>query len=228
MFQRLHDQNHYQVLEVSYDASADEIQSAYEVARDIYSHDALVSGSILTDHERRRTFDRIAEAYQTLIAEESRRLYDQRLGLAHAPNRPSVREAVAVCEPGGDVIEETQELDKPELDSMDAMNVGSVAEPAAARPEPRKCPLQLKPSEEASGAFLKKARESMGLELATISEETKIGRSMLEYIETERVDRLPAPVYLKNFTRQVARCLGLDEERVATSYLERIHRRSSN
>ena len=64
MFQRLNDQNHYQVLEISYQASADEIQSAYEVARDIYSHDALVSGSILSDHERRRTFDRIAEAYR--------------------------------------------------------------------------------------------------------------------------------------------------------------------
>jgi len=216
MFQRLHDQNHYQVLEVSYDASSDEIQSAYEVARDIYSHDALVSGSILSDHERRRTFDRIAEAYQTLIAEESRRLYDQRLGLAQSSNRPVVHEAVAVCEPGEDVVEETQELDK--IDR----------EPAVRPAPPRTCPIELQPAEEASGAFLKKARLAMGLELATISEETKIGRSMLEYIETERVDRLPAPVYLRNFTRQVARCLGLDEERVSTSYLDRIRRRPSN
>lgn len=220
MFRRLHDQNHYQVLEVSYDASSDEIQSAYEVARDIYSHDALVSGSILSDHERRRTFDRIAEAYQTLIAEESRRLYDQRLGLAQTSTRMVGRDVVAACAPREDVLEETRELDKLGDD---------VDEPVARAPrEPRKCPLELKPSEEASGAFLKKARESMGLELATISEETKIGRSMLEYIETERIDRLPAPVYLKNFTRQVARCLGLDEERIATSYLDRIHRRQSN
>jgi hypothetical protein len=31
-------------------------------------------------------------------------------------------------------------------------------------------------------------------------------------------------VYLRNFTRQVARCLGLDEERVSRSYLDRIRR----
>ena len=219
MFQRLNDQNHYQVLEISCEASADEIQSAYEVARDIYSHDALVSGSILSEHERRRTFDRIAEAYQTLIAEESRRLYDRRLGLAESSNRP-FRSTASVHEPVAERAEETRELQaqdrKPEV------------EPTKVRVEPRKCPLQLKPSEQASGEFLRKAREAMGLELATISEETKIGSSMLEYIESERIDRLPAPVYLRNFTRQMARCLGLDEERVSTSYLDRIRQRSNH
>ena len=219
MFQRLNDQNHYQVLEISCEASADEIQSAYEVARDIYSHDALVSGSILSEHERRRTFDRIAEAYQTLIAEESRRLYDRRLGLAESSNRP-FRSTASVHEPVAERAEETRELQaqdrKPEV------------EPTKVRVEPRKCPLQLKPSEQASWEFLRKAREAMGLELATISEETKIGSSMLEYIESERIDRLLAPVYLRNFTRQMARCLGLDEERVSTSYLDRIRQRSNH
>jgi curved DNA-binding protein CbpA len=217
MFRRLQEQDHYQVLEVPYDASSDEIQSAYEVARDIYSHDALVSGSILSDHERRRTFDRIAEAYQTLIAEESRRLYDERLGLATGPKKRSAREGVA---PPERVDEEPRALD-----AIEAPIESDVA-PAPARDVPRKCPIQLKPSQEVSGDFLRQAREAMGLELATISEETKIGRSMLEYIENERLDRLPAPVYLRNFTRQVARCLGLDEERVATSYLDRIRRRT--
>ena len=88
----------------------------------------------------------------------------------------------------------------------------------------RECPLQLEPAEEATGAFLRAARQAMGLELATISKETKIGRSMLEYIENERLDRLPATVYLRNFTRQFAHSLGLDEDQVSTTYLERIHR----
>lgn len=216
MFQRLSDQNHYQVLEVSYEASADEIQSAYEVARDIYSHDALVSGSILSEHERRRTFDRIAEAYHTLIAEESRRLYDKRLGLTESSNR-RLREPVSMHEPVEELVGGSRELDEvPEVN------------PAPPRFESRKCPIQLKPSEQASGKFLRKAREAMGLELSTISEETKIGRSVLESIESERLDRLPAPVYLRNFTRQMAKCLGLDEERVSTSYLDRIRQRSNN
>ena len=217
MFRRLQEQDHYQVLEVSYDASSDEIQSAYEVARDIYSHDALVSGSILSDNERRRTFDRIAEAYQTLIAEESRRLYDQCLGLPEPSTRP-VRETVPIAEPPEPEREETRELDA----------VDAPAKPEPVEAAPRVCPIQLKPSQEASGEFLKNAREAMGLEFATISEETKIGRSMLEYIENERLDRLPAMVYLKSFTGQIAKCLGLDEDRVAVSYVERIRRRTAN
>ena len=58
MLRRLSEQDHYQVLEVSYDASSEEIQSAFETARDIYSHEALVSSLILSDRERRRTFHR--------------------------------------------------------------------------------------------------------------------------------------------------------------------------
>jgi hypothetical protein len=90
--------------------------------------------------------------------------------------------------------------------------------------EARRSPLQLGLTEEATGEFLRHAREALGLDLSTISEETKIGCSMLEYIEAERLDRLPAPVYLKNFTLQIARCLGLDEEKVARTYLSRIRR----
>jgi hypothetical protein len=224
MFRRLTEQDHYQVLEVSYTASSDEIQSAYEVARDIYSHDALVSGSILTDNERRRTFDRISEAYQTLIAEESRRLYNVRIGI--------VDESVRAFG-DGDIGSSAAPQDvEAELDDA-APRLDASSEPATSRPPtprpatPRRCPIQLKPAEEVTGEFLRKAREAMGLELSTISEETKIGRAILEYIEDERVDRLPASVYLRNFTRQVARCLGLDEERVSTSYLDRIRRFSN-
>lgn len=208
MFRRLNDQNYYQVLEVSYDASSEEIQSAYETARDIYSHDALVSGSILSEHERRRTFDRIAEAYQTLIAEESRRLYDRKLGLPET-SRNARRQKTGARAPEPRTADAATEPIKP------SPSRGTSA---------RRCPIQLSPSEEATGAFLRQAREALGLELATISEETKIGRAMLEYIEDERLDRLPAPVYLRNFTRQIARCLGLDEERVSSTYLERIRR----
>ncbi len=64
----------------------------------------------------------------------------------------------------------------------------------------------------------------MGLDLQIISEETKIGVAMLRYIEEERLDRLPAAIYLRNFTSQIARCLALDEEKVSRTYLARIRR----
>jgi hypothetical protein len=223
MFRRLSEQDFYQVLEVGYDATPDEIQSAYEQAREIYSREALVSVSILSEHERRRTYERIAEAYQTLIAEESRRLYDESLGIPHrAASRGRLPSERFGSNDGRDVAS-----------SPAGEAPGQEAEAARPKPvkpprEPRHCPIELGLTEEASGEFLRRARESLGLDLATISEETKIGCSMLEYIESERLDRLPAAVYLRNFTLQIARCLGLDEEKVSRTYLARIRRLQSN
>jgi hypothetical protein len=229
MFRRLSEQDFYQVLEVGYDATPEQIQSAYEDAREIYSHEALVSGTILSEQERRRTFERIAEAYQTLIAEESRRLYDETLGI---PRRPPARVRIAAerreAPPSlvlGSALSpyHTEGLDRVEAAAPSLAAPAPAPEPAPV-PDRRRSSLQLGLTEEATGEFLRQAREALGLDLATISRETKIGCSMLEYIEAERLDRLPAPVYLKNFTLQIARCLGLDEEKVARTYLARIRR----
>ncbi len=220
MFKRLNEQDYYQVLELAYDASCDDIQTAYEEAREIYSHDALVSSSILSPPERRSVAERISQAYQTLIAEESRRLYDEELGIRRRlrvmPEPAAVQHrAGASSTSHGNGVEDAE---------------SEVAEENPQRsqlPEPRVCPLKLGPSEEATGNFLRRAREVMDVDLATISRETKIGCAMLEYIETERLDRLPAPVYLRNFTRQIASYLGMDEERVSRTYLARIERLES-
>lgn len=229
MFRRLSEQDFYQVLEVGYDASPEEIQSAYEDAREIYSREALVSVSILTEPERRRTYERIAEAYQTLIAEESRRLYDESLGI---PRRSASRSRVAAERHETPLILSSplNPLDTEELSEAEGTLPSSAPTPLPEKPslELRRSPRQLGLTEEATGEFLRLAREALGLDLATISEETKIGCSMLEYIEAERLDRLPAPVYLKNFTLQIARCLGLDEEKVARTYLSRIRRLQSH
>jgi hypothetical protein len=229
MFRRLSEQDFYQVLEVSYDATPEQIQLAYEDAREIYSRESLVSGSIQSEQERRRTFERIAEAYQTLIAEESRRLYDETLGI---PRRVPARVRIAAerREPAPSLVLTTplSPYDTAGLDGAETMAPPPAKpEPAAAPPsvaDRRRSALQLGLTEEATGEFLRQARESLGLDLTTISQETKIGCSMLEYIESERLERLPAPVYLKNFTLQIARCLGLDEEKVARTYLARIRR----
>jgi curved DNA-binding protein CbpA len=213
MFRRLSEQDYYQVLEVSYDASAAEIQSAFEEAREIYSREALVSVSILSELERRRIYERIAEAYQTLIVEESRRLYDESQGILHRSK------SHGTPAPTRD--------DHPAADDSTAEKADGAPSMKAAPGGPRRSPLQLGLTEEASGEFLRRAREALGLDLSTISEETKIGCSMLEYIEAERIDRLPAPVYLRNFTLQIARCLGLDEEKVSRTYLARIRRLQS-
>src|SRR4051812_32073075 len=62
------------------------------------------------------------------------------------------------------------------------------------------------------GEKLRRERLRRCLDLAQISRELKISARMLEAIEDENFERLPAGVFTKSFVRQYARLLGLDEE----------------
>ena len=214
MLKRLREQDYYQILEVDYEASAEEIQTAYENAREIYGGDSLVSNSILDREERREILSRITQAYHTLIAGESRRLYDESLFAKETASEEAAGvQSVGETQPVADTTPASAPS-YPRLVKGSQRNRGCE----------RRSKLQLGPKEEASGDFLRRARESLGLDLRTISEETKIGVTMLHYIEQERLDRLPAPVYLKNFVSQYARCLGLKEKKVAQSFMTRMER----
>ena len=50
----------------------------------------------------------------------------------------------------------------------------------------------------------------------------------LRFIEEERFDDLPAAVYVRGFVKGYARCLGLDPDRVAPSYMRRYEERSTS
>ena len=70
------------------------------------------------------------------------------------------------------------------------------------------------------GLYLKQARERAGLSLDEIARHTKVGTMKLAGIESERLDLLPAPVYLRGFVMQYARLVGLpDPARIAECYL---------
>lgn len=222
MFRRLTEQDFYEVLEVGYSASPEEIQTAYECAREIYSGESLVSSSILSKDERRHILRRVTEAYQTLIAEDSRRLYDESLfGEEQPPEEDSNASSSST-------VDGANEAETPSDESRSFPRLVKGAQPDTVLDQPlRRSQVQLGFKEEASGDFLRRARESAGQDLRSIAEETKIGVTMLGYIEEERLERLPAAVYLKSFVAQYAHCLGLDSERVVRTYLARIKRLSA-
>jgi cytoskeletal protein RodZ len=70
------------------------------------------------------------------------------------------------------------------------------------------------------GRELKQVREKIGLELQTVSKETKISLKILESLEEENFEKLPPLVYLKGFLRSYAQCLGLDPQKVVEGYLQ--------
>jgi curved DNA-binding protein CbpA len=73
-----------------------------------------------------------------------------------------------------------------------------------------------------TGADLRKIREARGISLRHIAAVTKIGQRFLEYVEEDRFDFLPAPVYLRGFLREYARIVGIDGRRAAEAYMKRL------
>ena len=74
------DQTHYEILELSRDATADQIERAYRVARGAYSSDSLATYSVYDEAEVGAMQERIELAYSVLSDDEQRRAYDATLG----------------------------------------------------------------------------------------------------------------------------------------------------
>jgi flagellar biosynthesis protein FlhG len=76
-----------------------------------------------------------------------------------------------------------------------------------------------------TGAELRRMREARGVSLRHIASVTKIGLRYLEYLEEDRFQLLPAPVYLRGFLQEYARLVGIDPRRTADAYMARLARR---
>lgn len=73
-------------------------------------------------------------------------------------------------------------------------------------------------SEETVGEILFSARTKAGRTKHQISEITRISEEILQYLETDNFEMLPARVYVKGFLRNYAAELGLDVEHLLEKY----------
>lgn len=67
-------------------------------------------------------------------------------------------------------------------------------------------------------ASLKAAREARGLSLSDVFNTTRVSRITLEALENDDFDRLPPPVYTRNFIRKYAQAVGIDEKPLLDRY----------
>ena len=193
---RWDEQTYFDVLEVDPGASDEEIRRAHRRIREVYAHDSMVVRGLFSREELDALGRRAEEAYDTLIAPDRRRRYELELFPdGHPARRPT---PVAGLPPP------------------------TVAEAPALPVPPREPPPDIGPDTVYSGAFLRQVRQGRGIELADISQKTKIGVPHLRNLEEERFTQLPAEVYVRGFLVEYARYLRLDPKVVAASYLGRL------
>jgi flagellar biosynthesis protein FlhG len=186
----IEDQTYYEILEVSPTAAAKEIQLAYEHAKETFNSNSLAVYSLFSEEEMKEIQIAIEEAYRVLMDEALRKRYDQ----SHFQT------------PGGQKWERPSEIQgfswekKSSLAFMD---------------------LSVEVGEEVfRGKTLKQIREKMGIDLKNVAAETKINMKILEWIEEEALEKLPALVYLKGFLRGYAQSLGLEPQKVIEGYVQ--------
>lgn len=214
----LSEQDHYEALDVPQSATRDEIERAYHLAKATYADDSLAGYSVFQEGETPLLRERIEIAYRTLADVEARRAYDAEIASARRPR--SRREP------------------EPEL-AASAVSAAATEAAAALGPElhlppPTSLAGELEEGDpdqdegvEYDGPRLERMRARRGIELDEIAGVTKVNPSYLRFIEEERFDDLPAAVYVRGFVKCYARCLGLDPDRVARSYMSRYEERSS-
>ena len=183
------EQTYYEILEVSPTATVKEIQKAYDHAKETFHVDSLAVYSLFTEQEINEIQTAIEVAYRVLMDEALRRSYDQ-----------SHFQMVGGQPPGKPY--EAQGVSREKKTSLSFTGLSFNDEEGLYR-----------------GKTLKQVRERMGVELQTVSKETKINIKILEWIEEETFEKLPALVYLKGFLKSYAQSLGLDPQKVTEEYI---------
>ena len=187
----LADQDNYEILEASRNASPEEVERAYRLALVTYSEDSLAGFPVFEDGDVAVLRDRIESAYAVLSDREARRAYDATLAAGEGD------------EPQASALEPEEALGIPDA-FEDLDDSGG----------------------EFSGARLRRTRLRRDLEIEQIAATTKINPLYLRFIEAERFDDLPAAVYVRGFVCALAKCVGLDPDLVAKSYMARFEGRS--
>lgn len=194
------EQTYYEILETEPGVSDEEVRRAYRSIKDIYASGSLVIAGLYEDHELAELHARVNAAHDTLFAPDRRRLYD--LALPEADLARAVRAAANAGRRPSAPLPTTEE--RAETSEM-------VVDPDA----------------EITGEFLRKLRQSRGIELGDISQRTKISERYLRALEEENFTDMPAAVYVRGYVMEYARALRIDAHRVTERYLARYRRNAA-
>ena len=242
--------NYYEILEIPPDAPPHEIHKAYQRARATYSADNPALYSMFSPEEARELLRLIEEAYSVLGNNLLRRNYDDALRSGNAPQPGAGAAPVAsTMMPGATPPPTITAPPQPVAPSPAAIASQHQSLPDFSTPEkpvpsaPKKLahePLppgmgrtslstykiddafeaEIKNAADFDGNFLQKVRLYRNISIDRMSDSTRISRPYLMAVETNDYKALPAAVFVRGFVVQVARALGLDENKVATSYIK--------
>ena len=222
MLKKIDDMNYYELLEVSYRATAQEIHKAYERVRKIYDPNSIALYSLFSTEETEKIRQRVEDAYRTLIYDENRRDYDRTLRNIPdliEPPQPELRYQPRPLSSQA----RTPRMAEPTLFSEEPRATAPQHQQAPAPIPPAPVTAQAAPPDitEFTGPVLKIMREQRGLTARSVADITKLSGRYIEGIEEEAFSKLPARPYLRGFLVLYAKAIGYESERIVNDYMKR-------
>lgn len=204
--------NYYEVLEVQTSSTTQEIQQAYTRAKNAYTGDSLALYSLLSQDEANKILELIEEAYNILSDPTKRKQYNIARGIENSPNTSTTI----------DVTDQDTEFKQNKNASGEMNKLVAKKRYGLDYTESSSFEQEIEQCTEFTGEFLKKIREYKNVDVNRLADMTKISKTYIRYIEDEEVTKMPAIVYVRGFVYQYAKCLKLNPELVATSYIYRL------
>jgi curved DNA-binding protein CbpA len=231
----------YDVLELTPDATPQEIRSAYLRLKSAYGKDNIAHYSVFSREETEQMLQAVENAYLILSNPEKRRAYDESQGFrasshpAHvfgqtssmvadpflqstmgsslgAPLSSSQLAGLTASLPSSGGMETPMQSVNPTIQSLQS-SLDSVM---------NDIDMVIKNEQTWSGPAIRRIREAKRISLEDLSDYTRISRSYLHALEEENYQKLPATVYVRGFLQQVGRRLKLPIDLLSRQYLDRM------
>ena len=225
---RRDEKNYYEILEIPTDASGEEVYQGYIKAKNTYSHDSIALYSLLTKDECDKILELVEEAYSILSDPDKRIKYNQARSIKTPDKEFLTKEDHTPAPPIQS--QPTPPVPKPTQPNTKGMMSKIVANKRFSLDfiSNQEIEKRIEQTTEFTGAFLKEIREYKNVDLHRMADMTKISKSYLKNIEEEKLSNLPALVYVRGFVYQYAKCLKLNPDLVATSYITHLKNVTEN
>lgn len=225
------DQNYYEILEVASNAGPTEIYQAYQRAKATYSPTSPALYTMFTPEEANQLVSLIEEAYQTLSNKTRRHEYDVQIGITKAvpgplqdrpasmPTQPAL-ERVKTAPATGPRFEEGWVGQVKIMRRKDDLPKGFARTKFSVYEIKNEIEEEIKTVAECDGQFLQKIRLYKGVNLEQLSDEIKVGKTLLVALEANDIDGLPIAVFTRGFVIQFAKVLNVNDKQLADAYMK--------
>lgn len=200
---KINSQTLYEILEVSEDATAEEIRQAFMKAKATYSVDNPALYSVFTKEEAEELMHVIEDAYAVLSDPTKRNAYDE----AHANTKKQSGPALKV-------------IPNTKIKSEDRVEKATGHSAYSHYVVDNNFEKEIAEQTIYDGSFLQKVRVYKNINVDQLTKSTRIGRQYLLAIEGNDFHSLPAPVFVRGFIVQIARALNINEQKAAESFMK--------